>query len=581
MVITTRIIAVFGWGILAGLVSSAEGDRVLPPHRLAGFDVMPKLVTLPDGTLAACEIVHRGPGLGVTPPEQEVLFQYSTDGGKSWSERQAVARLPSQEGGFGFGVPMIDRDGEIHIFLLCDRNTGVVRARTEPGVVPVERIARQKLEVWYLRSREGRTKWSEVKPIVSGRVSDLQSATQLRSGRIVLPLATWHSRSWRERGEGFMAFSYQGSFDATAVYSDDGGATWRKSRSILRIPASTITALGAIEPVIVELNDGRVWMLIRGQTGRFYESFSDDGSQWSPPAPTSILSSDSPAGLIRLDDQRIVMIWNNCQRYAYALGGRQVLHAAVSDDDGKTWRGYREILRDPHRTKPSPPWGDHGVSYPYPTLARDGTIVYSLWVETGDGRSVFAFHPRWLSETNQRDDFADGTSETWSHFGCRGIGVAKAVGAENGSALRIAKTEPEWPAGAVRNFPMGRKGRMAIRMKAEPSAGPLRLVLTDHFSPPFDLEDGLHGVFDTTIGVASENGKSAIALPHDRWVTLSLLWDLDQHSCVVAIEGQRVAELRAQRNPTGVCYLRLRADPVPAKAAGGYLLDSVEVEVTR
>ena len=550
-------------------------DRLLPPHRLAHFEVMPKLVTLPDGTLAACEIVHRGPGLGITPPKQEVLFQYSTDDGRSWSDRVPVAQLPSHEGGFGFGIPMIDQDGEIHVFLLCDRNTGVIRARTEEGVVPVEPMARQKLEVWYLRSLDARTQWTEAKPIVGGRISDLQSVTQLRSGRILLPFAEWQDRSWRERGEGALAFSYQGAFDARVVYSDDGGSTWATSPSVLRIPASHLMALGAIEPVVIELNDGRVWMLIRGQTGRFYESFSDDGSEWTPAVPTAILSSDSPAGLIRLDSRRIVMIWNNCQRYAYGLGGRHVLHAAVTDDDGRTWRGYREILRDPFRCEPSPPWGDHGVSYPYPTLTHDGTVVYSLWIETGEGRSVFAFDPRWLMETTQRDGFADGTSESWSHFGCRGIAVTAADGAGHGKALRIAKEDPEWPAGAVRNFPMGSKGRLTIRMKAEPEAGPLRLVLTDHFSPPFDLEDELYGVFAAALGQAP-----ATELPHDRWATLALTWDLDEQSCCVTIDGEQASELRARRDAAGVCYLRLRADPVPAQAPG-YLLDTVEVEVTR
>ena len=125
---------------------------------------------------------------------------------------------------------------------------------------------------------------------------------------------------------------------------------------------------------------------------------------------------------------------------------------------------------------------------------------------------------------------------------------------------------------------LGRKGRLAIRMKAEPKAGPLHLVLTDHFSPPFDQEDGLHGVFDATIGVGSENGASAIAMPHDRWATLSLAWDLEKQSCCVTIDDEQATELRARRDATGVCYLRLRTDPVPAKAAG-YLLDSVEVEV--
>ena len=162
------------------------------------------------------------------------------------------------------------------------------------------------------------------------------------------------------------------------------------------------------------------------------------------------------------------------------------------------------------------------MSYPYVTLARDGTVVYSLWVETGEGRSVFAFHPSWLLQTKQRDDFADGTSQTWSHFGCRGISVARAHGTQDGSALRIAKTDLEWPAGAVRNFPLGRQGQMTMRIKGEAKAGPLQLVLTDHFSPPYDLEDRFHGVFDVTIEGTGNNGRTTISLPSERWVTLSL-----------------------------------------------------------
>jgi hypothetical protein len=540
---------------------------------------MPKVVALPDGILASCVVVHRGPGLGLTPAEQEVSLQYSKDHGQTWSVREVVARLPAAKGGFGFGVPLADREGEIHVFLLCDGQTGVIRARTAPGVAPVEPMPRQYLGVWYLRSRGQRTAWTEAKPIFDGRASDLQSACQLRSGRIVLPLASWVNRSWRERGEGFAEFTFQGSFEATAIYSDNGGATWQRSASTLRIPTPNLSALGAIEPAIVQLNDDRVWMLIRGQTGVFYESFSTDHAvTWSPPVPSAIASSDSPAGFARLDEKRILLIWNNCRRFPYALGGRQVLHAAITEDDGQSWRGWREVLRDPLRHQPPPPSGDHGVSYPYPAVAANGRVVYSLWVQTGDGRSLFEIDPRWLLARHQRDDFADGSSEAWSHFGCRGVGVVAAEGAVGGQALRLAKADAAWPSGAVRNFPFGRRGTLTLRLRAEPAAGPLRLMLTDHFSPPFDLEDAAQSVFLTTVAVSPAANAPAIAIAPDRWATLQLQWDLAAQRCGVSIDGRQSLQLPAQRRAAGVCYLRLRADPLPAQAPG-YLLDSVEVTV--
>ena len=101
----------------------------------------------------------------------------------------------------------------------------------------------------------------------------------------MLPLGDLvRGRSWAKRGEGFAAFSHPGQFDVTAIYSDDQGETWQKSKSVLRVPIPhSVSSYGAVEPVIVQLNDGRVWMLIRTQMGRFYESFSRDGSEWTPP----------------------------------------------------------------------------------------------------------------------------------------------------------------------------------------------------------------------------------------------------------------------------------------------------------
>lgn len=567
----SRCVAFIG-GLFVSACMFAAG-----PAKLAHFDVMPKVVALPDGTLASIVILHRGPGLEPTPAEQDVLIQYSKDGGRTWSDREAVVRLPTAEhGAFGFGINFVDRDGEIHVFLLCDGKTGVIRARTQDGVPPVEPIARQILNVWHLRSSKGRTTWSAPKLIFDKRTSDLQGVTQLKSGRIILPVSGWVNRSWRDRGEGFLAYSFMGSWDATVVYSDDGGETWRQSPSLLRVTAPNIPSMGAIEPVVVQLNDGRVWMLIRNQMGRFYESFSADGAEWSPPVPSNIVSSDSPAALLRLDEKRILMLWNPCQRYAYAQGGRQALLAAVTDDDGKTWRGYREVVRDELARDPSPPSGDHGVSYPYVCRTADGNVVFSMWVQTGEGRSVYGFDPNWLLETSQSDTFSE-DQFAWSIFGSRGVEVADVPDAEDGKALRIAKVESDWPAGAVRNFPIAAKGRLTMRIKADRGAGPMHLVLTDHFSPPFDLEDAIHGVFETVLGESASAG-TGLTIPSDRWATLTFDFDTHAGACRASLDGAEVAALNAQRAAAGLCYVRLRASATPATAAG-YAIDRLEVQI--
>ena len=96
------------------------------------------------------------------------------------------------------------------------------------------------------------------------------------------------------------------------------------------------------------------------------------------------------------------------------------LSAAVSRDEGRTWQGWREVIRDPLRNEPPPPNGDHGVSYPYPTLTRDGKVVFSMWVQTGPRRFLVQLDPKWLDETRQAADFANRMDE-WSIFGTKGV----------------------------------------------------------------------------------------------------------------------------------------------------------------
>lgn len=562
-----------GWEVLP----QAHAAEAKPPEQLAHFDAMGKPVVFPDGTVALYFIDIRGPGLGKTPEVQELRVRTSQDNGKTWSDFESLTELPAEEGGFGFHDSLVDQNGEVHIFMLCDANTGVIRAReAAEGRPAVEPLARQRLDIWHLHSTDGRTKWAKPHRIWEGRGGDLQSVIQLRSGRLVLPICYLVKRSWREKGKGLAAFTYMGQFDTSVLYSDDSGKTWKQSDAVLRVQVPYIAANGGVEPVVVQLNDDRVWMLLRTQNGRFFESFSADGAEWSPLEPTGILSCDAPAGLVPLPDKRLVMLWNNCLRFPYAQGSRWVLHAAISSDDGKTWRGYREILRDPHRKQPPPPGGDHGVAYPYPRLMKDGRIIYTMWVESGEGRSVQAFDPEWLLQTEDSDDFANGL-DRWSVFGTKGVEITEHQGSADGKVLAVHRVDNEWPATAVWNFPAGASGSIKLRLLAEPQFGGARLLLTDHFSVPFDLEDRFHSVYSIPITTDARQSLGVTISP-EKWIDLELRWDGGRRQCEVLIDGKPSGSLPQQRVSPGPSYLRIRSSATTPQK-GRLLVDSVQVKV--
>jgi hypothetical protein len=567
-------IATLALSVLAGPQKSASKSALAhAPAVVATFaeststhDNMVKPVTLADGRILALSITATG-------RHQEMFGRYSNDDGQSWSAKQRLFEFPGHVGGFGYFDAFTDRDGEVHIFYLNDGNTGTIlpKSADDPTVRsgPV-------LDIWYVRSRAKATQWEPPKSIWTGRAGDLMSVIQLRSGRILLPISYMTQRTWGKRGDGFRAFSYAGSFDNSAIYSDDGGNSWQQSPDVLVVPVPDLFTLGGVEPVVLELVDGRVWMLIRTQQGRFYESFSSDGgTHWSTARPSTILSSESPAALVRLPDHRILMIWNEGQRYPYAYGGRHVLHAALSVDEGRTWTNHREILRDPARKDPPPSGGDWGISYAFPTLTRSGDVIFSAWVQTGTPRSVFRLSPAWLEETHQAADFAAGLDD-WSVFGTRGVELTASPDNASARVLVIRRGDSAWPSGAVWNFPMGAKGKLRLRIRLQPGFGGDTLGLTDHFSVPFDDRDTLFNVFNLPI---TPDGKLLSAsLTLGKWHDIELNWDTATERCVVRVNGRYAGVVEAQRVAAGIDYLRFH--PTPDQPDGGLLVSSVNADVS-
>lgn len=561
----------------------ASANRQAPsPLVVASTDELYKPALLKDGRLIAV-------ALPMIKGVQQAVAMYSSDNGRTWGESMTLFSLPRDEGTFGYFNFLIDHAGEMHFFFLLDPSTGTRWHQTHHQMLAKE----AELDIWHLKSNAGATAWQAPKRIWQGRAGDILSVIQLRSGRILLPICYRTDRSWGNRGSGFDAYTYHGQFDSSALYSDDDGNSWHQSPSILRTPTPDITTIeGAIEPVVLELKDGRVWMLIRTQMGRFYESYSkDNGDTFSAPRPTSLLASDSPAGLVRLSDGRIVMILNRSLRFPYAYGGRHVLHAAISDDDGRTWRGYREILRDPLRQDPPPPGDDFGPAYPYPTITRDDKILFALACATGtrnaepsarpgfvsrQKRDLTLLDPEWLYETSQHTDFSDGLDD-WSSFGVKGVQLESDPTRFGAQVLSIRKTDPDWPAGAVWNFPIGARGHVHLKLMLKPGFGGALIALTDHYSVPYDDVDSFYNIYNFAIG---PNGTltDGARLEPNRWHDLDLDWDTAACQGRVVVDGRHLEVLSRRHESEGISYLRMRST-APDTDLAGFLVKSIDATI--
>ncbi|MGC9317058.1 MAG: sialidase family protein [Armatimonadota bacterium] len=542
--------------------------RAAPPVPLADIERM-ALAALPDGRLL-------GVALSRSEDGTRVMARSSGNGGHTWGEAGPLLDLPDAEAWLDLQV-LVDDAGELHLFLLGSDVADATAELAEdlPHGLTAGIRGRQR-NVWHAASSGGGRRWSAAELIWIGAVEALTSVAQLDSGRIVLPFAHNMGRSWRSRGGGPAAFTYIGSHDVTVLCSDDGGDTWQVAGGDLSVAQMDLYAHGAAGPQVIELPDGRVWMLIQTQRGRLYESFSPEGGEWSRPAPTNLLASDTPPELLRLPDGRLVLLWSSCLRYPWEYGNRHALHAAISDDGGRSWRGHREIARDPDRREPPPPSGDFGTGSPSACVTPDDTVLFFAGLGP-DQTKLYELDPQWLLETRHEADFVE-RPEEWIRFGTCGVEILPHPDPRRGaSVISITRPERDWPAGVTWNFPLGAEGRLSLRVLVREGLRSALLGLTDHFSKPWDLEDSYYNVFSLERG---EDGRTlgTEGLTPGAWHNLELAWSVRARRCQVRIDGREVGELPLRREAAGVCYLRVRLTAEETDEAG-LAIESAAVEI--
>lgn len=254
--------------------------------------------------------------------------RFSGDGGRTWSDKSVT--ILSNEGGFNtMSVSLLRlHDGRIALFY-CRKNS-------HSDCRPMMRIS----------TDEAKT-WSEPTVCIPDAeigyyVLNNDRAVQLKSGRLLLPVALHNKPDWQKPDwDGFLQ----------CYFSDDAGKTWRVGKTILTAKTAEGKRITTQEPGVVELKDGRVMMFARTNAGCQYVSYSSDGGDtWSELKPSAMLSPCSPATIERIPGtDRLLLVWNNHEDIDPALREyRTPLSLAVSDDEGRTWKNARDLYDDPN-----------------------------------------------------------------------------------------------------------------------------------------------------------------------------------------------------------------------------------------
>jgi len=94
----------------------------------------------------------------------------------------------------------------------------------------------------------------------------------------------------------------------------------------------------AIQPALVQRDEGSILLLARTNQGKIWKSISyNRGYSWSICTPTSIPNPNSAIDLVRFQD-RICLVYNDASLH------RRSLRVALSRDGGKTWYASRRIV---------------------------------------------------------------------------------------------------------------------------------------------------------------------------------------------------------------------------------------------
>jgi hypothetical protein len=196
--------------------------------------------------------------------------------------------------------------------------------------------------------------WGE--PFMIGHDVLMNKPIVLSTGEWLFPMAVWNYDVRTLAPEFDSQTPEKGSFVYKTV---DNGKTFTK------LGKADVPRRHFDEHMVLELNDGRLWMLVRTYYG-IGQAFSDDGGlTWSEDSDSGLGGPSSRFHICRLKSGRILLINH------FNFHKRNNLTALLSEDEGKTW--CAQLLLDERSD----------VSYPDVKEADDGYIYITYDRERG------------------------------------------------------------------------------------------------------------------------------------------------------------------------------------------------------
>lgn len=528
------------------------------------------------------------------------LYIFSRDGGLTWSRRE----LPPDFIGADQRSPV---SGDYLRMFVHWRRVG------DNDHVPVEGERRG---LFVARSKGGLEGEWQVTPVYPEPLRTIRAPLFIRGGkRVIVPCQKEQVYDGGPRRNG------AGSF-----YSDDDGRTWKLS-NFVTAPHFAPTPphrgprweYGTSEATVVELKDGRLWLLARTSQDVLYESFSENGGEaWSPVRPSRFYSTLVMPTMARLRDGRILLVWssttplpeverNEATRFfigTRAFDGRgedvftnrDALHAAISGDDGRSWTGFRELVLNLRRNDPGNA----------ETGGIDRSVHQSQFVETREGkvlvscgqhplhRLLVVFDPRWLYEKSRSSSFENGLDDWSVHKYVAGIRGHCAFNRKAGATLVDHPDKPGRKAmhvrrpadpmlvtendGAVWNFPAAAAGRFTVRLMLRPGGQGARITLLDRWVNPTDLVSDIYSMFNWTVS-GDGAGAGGVRLAPGRWHELEFAWERlgtpGQDRCRISVDGKSAGALTlARASVNGINYVHLLST-AKSEDKAGFLVESV------
>jgi predicted neuraminidase len=192
---------------------------------------------------------------------------------------------------------------------------------------------------------DGKT-WSKPVRLPDGILGPIKNKPmQLANGDILCGSSTEGTNGWKVH------------FERTS----DFGKTWTATP-----PVNDGRKIGAIQPSILFLKDGKLEAIGRTRNDKVFRIGSDDnGATWGKMTLTDLPNPDSGTDAVTLRDGRQLLVYNHNTRDKTKNKGRSPLNVAISND-GKNWQAALVLEDDAD--------APNGFSYPAVIQTADGLV---------------------------------------------------------------------------------------------------------------------------------------------------------------------------------------------------------------